>query len=152
MKTVFTRMLVLTALLASTNNVMAGNTTMNITTTPVAPSGLQQLIDSHFALWNNTDATERAKAFAAVYQPNFFVADDKGLNEGADRVNAAISQVQSQHPGFIFTPAPVEWNHGIARVTWGYGPKDNPYQVRGEDIFTVSEGRLSSARVFLSRQ
>ncbi|ORM74732.1 4-hydroxythreonine-4-phosphate dehydrogenase [Pantoea wallisii] len=120
-------------------------------TTQHAPAGLQQLIDRHFAIWNNTNAVEREKDFAAVYSANFFMADYDGLNEGADRVNAAISKVQSQHAGFIFTPAPVEWNHGIARVTWGYGPKENPWLVRGEDIFTVSEGRLSSARVFLNK-
>lgn len=124
---------------------------MNIMTTQPAPAGLQQLIDRHFAIWNSTDVAEREKAFAAVYSSDFFVADYDGLNEGTDRVNAAISKVQSQHPGFIFTPAPVEWNHGIARVTWGYGPKDNPYLVKGEDVFTISEGRLSSARVFISR-
>lgn len=151
MKKVFSQTLLLAALLASTHNVLAESITMNIMTTQPVPAGLQQLIDRHFAIWNSTDAAEREKAFAAVYSSDFFVADYDGLNEGADRVNAAISKVQSQHPGFIFTPAPVEWNHGIARVTWGYGPKDNPYLVRGEDVFTISEGRLSSARVFISR-
>ncbi|MDI9221376.1 nuclear transport factor 2 family protein [Pantoea sp. EA-12] len=151
MKKVFTQSLLLAALLAGSHNVLAENTTMNITTAQIAPAGLQQLIDRHFAIWNNTDAVEREKAFAAVYSSDFFVADYDGLNAGADRVNAAISRVQSQHPGFIFTPADVEWNHGIARVTWGYGPKDNPYLVRGEDVFTVSEGKLSSARVFLNK-
>jgi hypothetical protein len=151
MKKVFSQTLLLAALLASTHNVLAESITMNIMTTQPVPAGLQQLIDRHFAIWNSTDAAEREKAFAAVYSADFFVADYDGLNEGADRVNAAISKVQSQHPGFIFTPAPVEWNHGIARVTWGYGPKDNPYLVRGEDVFTISEGRLSSARVFISR-
>lgn len=151
MKKVFTQTLLLAALLAGTHNVLAESITMNITTTQTAPAGLQQLIDRHFAIWNNTDAAEREKAFTAVYSSDFFVADYDGLNEGADRVNAAISKVQSQHPGFIFTPAPVEWNHGIARVTWGYGPKDNPYLVRGEDVFTISEGRLTSARVFISK-
>ncbi|MGK3122940.1 nuclear transport factor 2 family protein [Candidatus Pantoea formicae] len=151
MKKVFTQSLLLAALLAGSHNVLAENTTMNITTAQLAPEGLQQLIDRHFAIWNNTDAVEREKAFAAVYSSDFFVADYDGLNAGADRVNAAINKVQSQHPGFIFTPAAVEWNHGIARVTWGYGPKDNPYLVRGEDVFTVSEGKLSSARVFLNK-
>jgi len=151
MKKVFTQSLLLAALLAGSHNVLAENTTMNITTAQLAPAGLQQLIDRHFAIWNNTDAVEREKAFAAVYSSDFFVADYNGLNAGADRVNTAISKVQSQHPGFIFTPAAIEWNHGIARVTWGYGPKDNPYLVRGEDVFTVSEGRLSSARVFLNK-
>ncbi|MGR5945305.1 nuclear transport factor 2 family protein [Enterobacter sp. C4G1] len=149
MKNVFTQTLLLAALLTGTHNVLAESITMNITT--IEPAGLQQLIERHFAIWNNTDAAEREKEFAAVYSSDFFVADYDGLNEGADRVNAAISKVQSQHPGFIFTPAPVEWNHGIARVTWGYGPKDNPYLVRGEDVFTISEGRLSSARVFISK-
>lgn len=151
MKKVFSQSLLLAALLAGSHNVLAENTTMNITTAQIAPAGLQQLIDRHFAIWNNTDAVEREKAFAAVYSSDFLVADYDGLNAGADRVNAAIGRVQSQHPGFIFTPAAVEWNHGIARVTWGYGPKDNPYLVRGEDVFTVSEGRLSSARVFLNK-
>ncbi len=145
------KLFIKTLLLAGTNNVLAENTTMNTTMTQVAPSGLQQLIDRHFAIWNNTDAAERAKAFAAVYTSNFFVADHDGLNEGTEHVNAAISKVQSQHPGFIFTPAPAEWNHGIARVTWGYGTKDNPHLVRGEDVFTLSDGRLSSARVFISK-
>jgi len=151
MKKVFTQSLLLVALLAGSHNVLAENTTMNITTAQTAPAGLQQLIDRHFAIWNNTDAVERDKAFSAVYSSDFFVADYDGLNAGADRVNAAIGRVQSQHPGFIFTPAAVEWNHGIARVTWGYGPKDNPTLVRGEDVFTVSEGKLSSARVFLNK-
>lgn len=151
MKKVFTRTLLLAALLSGTNIVFAENRTMNVTTTQATPSGLQLLIDRHFAIWNNSDAAEREKAFARTYTSDFFVADYDGLNEGAERVNAAISKVQSQHPGFIFTPTPVEWNHGIARVTWGYGPKDNPYLVRGEDVFTVSDGKLSSARVFLSK-
>lgn len=151
MKKLFVKTLLLAALLAGTNSVFAENTIMDITTTQAAPSDLQPLIDRHFAIWNNTDAVGRAKAFAAVYTPNFFVADRNGLNRGMEQVNAAISKVQSQHPGFIFTPAPAEWNHGIARVTWGYGPKDNPHLVRGEDVFTLSDGRLSSAHVFISK-
>mgnify|MGYP004714808979 CR=1 FL=1 len=151
MKKVLSQTLLLAALLAGTHNVLAENTTMKINTTQQAPAGLQQLIDGHFAIWNNSDAVAREKAFAAVYSTDFFVADYAGLNQGAERVNAAISKVQAQHPGFIFTPAPVEWNHGIARVTWGYGPQDNPTLVRGEDVFTVSAGRLTSARVFLNK-
>ncbi|MEG3131121.1 nuclear transport factor 2 family protein [Pantoea cypripedii] len=151
MKTLITTGFLLATLLAGTHTSFAESTTMNIGTNQVEPSGLQQLIDRHFAIWNNTDAVERAKGFADVYTPDFFVADYDGLSEGAERVTAAINKVQSQHPGFVFTPAPVEWNHGIARVTWGYGPKENPYLVRGEDVFTVSNGKLSSARVFLNK-
>lgn len=151
MKKTVAQTLLLALLLAGTHSVLAENTIMNVTTTQTAPAGLQQLIDRHFAIWNNPRAAEREQAFASVYSPDFFVADYNGLNEGAARVNAAITKVQSQHPGFIFTPEPVEWNHGIARVRWGYGPKEDLYRVRGEDIFTVSDGRLASARVFLNQ-
>lgn len=124
---------------------------MNNNTNQTAPADLQQLIDRHFAIWNNTRAAERATAFASVYTADFFVADYEGLSTGTEGINAAINKVQTQHPGFIFTPAPVEWNHGVARVTWGYGPQDQPWRVRGEDVFTVSNGKLSSARVFLNQ-
>lgn len=150
MKTRIARGALLAVLLAGANNTFAENIIMN-TTTQIAPADLQQLIDRHFALWNSTDAAERAKGFADVYTSDFFVADDDGLSAGSEGINAAINKVQSQHAGFIFTPAPVEWNHGLARVTWGYGPQDKPYLVRGEDVFTVSDGKLSSARVFLNR-
>ncbi|WP_312687537.1 nuclear transport factor 2 family protein [Kosakonia sp.] len=151
MKTLIPKRILLAALLAGTSVTFAKSTTMNIETTQAAPAELQQLIDNHFALWNNTDAAARAKGFAAVYTADFFVADENGLSAGSARVNAAIRQVQAQHPGFIFTPAAAEWNHGIARVTWGYGPQENPYRVRGEDIFTLKDGKLSSARVFPGR-
>ena len=143
--------LIAALLLAITHTTFAEDTIMNNTTNQTAPAELQQLIDRHFAIWNNTQADARAEAFAAVYTSDFFVADYDGLSTGTQAVNAAINKVQTRHPGFIFTPAPVEWNHGIARVTWGYGPQDNPYLVRGEDVFTVSGGKLSSARVFLSK-
>ncbi len=53
-------------LTAGRHTTFAQGTTMNITTTKTAPAGLQQLIDRHFALRNNTNAEERAKGFADV--------------------------------------------------------------------------------------
>ena len=38
---------------------------------------------------------------------------------------------------------------GIGRVTWGYGPAGNPGQVRGEDIFTIENGKIASLHVFI---
>lgn len=87
-----------------------------------------------------------------MYAEDFFVADESGVARGHEAVGALIAKVQREHPGFVFTPEPIQWNHGIGRVAWGYGPRDNPNLVRGEDIFTIDDGKLASARVFLNRK
>ncbi len=111
----------------------------------------QRLIDLHFSIWNDPDPAARFAKFASVYTPDFFVADYAGKAADYQAVNALIDRVQGEHAGFVFTPEPISWNHGLGRVTWGYGPKDQPRLIRGEDIFTVSSGRLSSAYVFIDQ-
>lgn len=112
---------------------------------------VQQLIDRHFEIWNDTDAARRNARFAQVYTDNFYVADYDGVVTGYAAVAALIDKVQGGHAGFIFTPEPVAWNHDIGRVTWGYGPKDQPNLIRGEDIFTIRNGKLASAYVFIDK-
>lgn len=109
----------------------------------------QRLIDLHFEIWNHTDKAARLAKFAAVYAADFFVADHAGKALGLHEVDELIERVQSGHAGFVFSPDPIAWNHGLGRVTWAYGPKEQPHLIRGEDIFTVSDGRLSSAYVFI---
>jgi len=109
----------------------------------------QMLIDRHFQIWNERNSEIRLALFATVYTPDLVVADYAAEATGYTAVNQLIERVQGQHEGFVFSPKPVSWNHGIGRVTWGFGPKDNPDQVRGEDIFTVRDGKLATLHVFL---
>ncbi|WP_312209651.1 nuclear transport factor 2 family protein [Pseudescherichia sp.] len=112
----------------------------------------QRLIDHHFAIWNDRNPASRIEEFAQVYTPDFFAADEDGVTTGYASVVKMIEKVQAGHPGFTFTPDPISWNYGIGRVTWGYGPKENPNLVRGEDIFTLQDGKISSARVFIDNK
>lgn len=112
----------------------------------------QKLIDRHFAIWNSDDFSSRKPSFGDVYAQDFFVADYRGVSKGYDAVIAMIGKLHAEHPGFKFTPKPVALNHGLGRVTWGYGPADNPDLITGEDVFTVEGGKLSSARVFLNKK
>lgn len=111
----------------------------------------QRLIDTHFEIWNSTDQQARMAKFRSVYDQDVTVADYGGIATGYVAVNHLIERVQTQHPGFKFTPDPVQWNHGFGRVTWGFGPNTNPNAVRGEDIFTMKNGKVASFRVFLDR-
>ncbi|MFK3738849.1 nuclear transport factor 2 family protein [Massilia sp. TN1-12] len=112
----------------------------------------QKLIDRHFEIWNDTDAASRLPKYPAVYTSEFFVADYAGKETGYAAVDRKIGELQKKNAGFRFTPEPITWNHGVGRVTWGYGPKDKPNQIRGEDIFTIEHGKLASARVFIDKQ
>lgn len=110
----------------------------------------QQLIDKHFTIWNSAHPEQQVATFSDVYADTFFVADYADVATGFENVAALISRVQREHPGFSFTPDPVTWNHGLGRVSWGYGPQENPNLIRGEDIFTVRDGRLDSLWVFIN--
>jgi len=111
----------------------------------------QALVNQHFAIWGDPSSDRIAK-FAAVYTSDITVADYAAVATGYSDVNQVIGRVQKQHEGFKFSPEPVTWNHGFGRVRWGFGPQDNPNLVRGEDIFTVRDGKLSSLHVFLDNK
>lgn len=112
----------------------------------------QQLVDRHFEIWNDRNNAQRMEKFTRVYTPDVEVADYKALATGYSAINQLIDRVQQEHQGFAFSPEPVAVNHGLVRVRWGFGSKDQPNKVRGEDIFTMREGKLGSLHVFLDVQ
>lgn len=142
-----------TLLLAALNALPAasshGLNDMKNTTQDIAAA--QHLIDLHFEIWNDTNPDNWGAKFARVYTTDFFVADYQGMATGYDQVAKLLARVQGEHAGFVFSPDPITWNHGVGRVTWGYGPQDKPNLVRGEDIFTIENGKLASARVFINK-
>lgn len=112
----------------------------------------QRLVDRHFEIWNDRNSAQRLEKFARVYTPDVEVADYKALATGYAAIDQLIDRVQQEHQGFAFSPEPVAVNHGLARVKWGFGPKDQPKKVRGEDIFTLRDGKLASLHVFIDGQ
>ncbi len=121
-------------------------------TTEQAATVAQQLIDRHFEIWNDTQSASRLPKFPAVYTDHFFVADYAGKATGHAAVDRMIGDLHQKHADYRFTPQPIAWNHGVGRVTWGYGPADDPDRIRGEDIFTIEGGKLASARVFIDKK
>jgi hypothetical protein len=126
--------------------------TQLMTTDAEVRATAQQLVDRHFEIWNDRNSAQRMEKFTRVYTPDVQVADYKALATGYSAINQLIDRVQQEHQGFAFSPEPVVVNHGLVRVRWGFGPKDQPNKVRGEDIFTMREGKLGSLHVFLDVQ
>jgi hypothetical protein len=100
---------------------------------------IQNLIDRHFEIWNDSNSSRRVPNYA-------------GAVSGHAGVEQKLSEVQGKFPGYRFSPDPASWNHGLGRVTWGYGPADNPNLIRGEDIFTVADGKIATLRVFINKK
>lgn len=117
-----------------------------------ASATAQNLVERHFEIWNDHNSAQRLGKFAQVYTTDVEVADYKALATGYTAINQLIDRVQQEHQGFAFSPEPVAVNHGLARVKWGFGPKYQPNRVRGEDIFTVRDGKLASLHVFIDGQ
>lgn len=113
---------------------------------------VQQLINRHFDIWNDTNPAQRLQKYPGVYTPDIFVADYAGQAVGYAAMQQKIDEVHGKHAGFLFSPEPATWNHGLGRVTWGYGPANAPNLVRGEDIFTIEDGKLASLRVFIDNK
>ncbi len=112
----------------------------------------QQLIERHFEIWNDNDASHWAAKFPQVYTADVLMADYGGAATGYAGIRPLIERVQAEHAGFRFTPGAVALNHGLGRITWSFGPKDHPDQIRGEDIFTIRDGRLASLHVFIDKK
>lgn len=115
-------------------------------------AAVQRLVDLHFAIWNDGDSRHWPAKFEQAYTADVTVADYAGQATGYAAVSQLLQRVQGGHAGFRFTPGPAAWNHGIGRVTWGYGPQDQPGLIRGEDIFTIRDGRLATLHVFIDKQ
>jgi len=98
-----------------------------MTTTAPDIAVVQALIDRHFDIWNDHNPENWPAKFTVVYASQFYVADDAGVANGYGEVAQLIQRVQADHPDYTFRPDPVAWNHGLGRVTWGYGPKAQPY-------------------------
>lgn len=135
--------------LAASNSQAQDIKEMDTDTQSVA--AVQALIDQHFVIWADRQS-DRITKFAATYTTDITVADYAAIATGYPAVNQVIDRVQAQHEGFKFSPEPVEWNHGFGRVRWGFGPQENPNLIRGEDIFTVRDGKLSTLHIFLDKK
>jgi hypothetical protein len=109
-------------------------------------------MNRHFEIFNDGNAAHWGGKLPQVYTEDVLFADYGGAATGYAGITPLIVRVQAEHPGFIFTPGPVALNHGLGRITWSYGPTEDPGRIRGEDIFTIKGGRLASLHVFIDKK
>lgn len=101
-------------------------------------------------IFGERDATARMTELKAIWQPDGVFVDPDGRHVGIDAIDGRVAQLQARFPGFDFVErGAVQAMHGVGRVAWAYGPKENPATVTGVDVAVTRDGKIQELYVFL---
>jgi len=103
--------------------------------------------------WNETDATRRRVALAALFTDDCEYTDPLATVSGQSALDQLIATVQRQMPSFEFTLASaVDSHHEQARFTWQASPEGatEPVVV-GFDVLLFAQGRIRRVYGFLDK-
>lgn len=110
----------------------------------------QQLIEKHFSIWSERDATKRAALIAEVYTADVEIVDPYFVANGHTDLQVLITNLQSKFPERKFRlRQPIEGHHHVARLFWQFGTEDMPAQETGEDVFVVENGKIRRLLIFI---
>jgi hypothetical protein len=117
-------------------------------------TAITQVVDSYFAMWNETDPGRRGEAIAAAWSEEGRYLDPVLAAEGPDALNEIVARVQERFPGHRMQQVgDIDAHHGRARWGWELvDPGDGRLAVAGVDYATFAEdGRLSEVIGFFEQ-
>ncbi|GAA1939586.1 nuclear transport factor 2 family protein [Agromyces allii] len=102
-------------------------------------------------VFGNRDAVTRREAIERVYSDDVVFTDPDGTVRGRSAVEDKVESLLAEAPGdFVFSEDGERYiGAGIGALAWAFGPVDAPV-VRGIDVITVVDGRISSVRTFFA--
>ena len=119
--------------------------TMEITTTDAL-----KLMDQHLQIWSMEDGPERQALMETAYAEDICIFDPGVELNGYEAINTFINNLHQQFPGFAFTNEKLpEAHHNTGIVFWLYGPKENPGQIPGNDVFIFNQGKIAIVYVYV---
>src|SRR5471032_3231517 len=115
------------------------------------PFSVNELLKRNLlAIFGERDPAARMMELKTIWLPEGIFVGPDGRYAGLDAINCKVAELQTKFPGFNFIErGPVQAMHGIGRLAWGFGPKDNRTAVTGVDIAVTREGRLLERYAFI---
>ncbi len=110
-----------------------------------------RVVDSYFAVWNETDANQRRAAIEAALVPEASYLDPTLAAQGHAELDAMVARVQHRFPGHRFRlTGAVDHHHDRLRWSWDLvGPDGGPPVVSGVDFAVLApDGRLREVTGF----
>ncbi|MFF2371712.1 nuclear transport factor 2 family protein [Agromyces sp. NPDC058110] len=102
-------------------------------------------------VFGNRDAATRREAIERVYTDDVVFTDPEGTVRGRSAVEDKAASLLAGAPGdFVFAEDGARYlGDDVGALAWAFGPVDAPV-VRGIDVITVVDGRISSVRTFFA--
>jgi hypothetical protein len=116
-------------------------------------SDMNELVGRYIDTWNEKDPAARRAAVQALWADDGRYVDPLADVAGHEGIDAVISAVQAQFPGFVFRLGPsVDAHHHLARFTWELGPEGEESVVTGFDVAVLAaDGRIQDVHGFLDK-
>ncbi|WJY01698.1 nuclear transport factor 2 family protein [Curtobacterium sp. 458] len=111
---------------------------------------VHELLDANLhEVFGNRDADVRRAAAERIYSPDVVLVDPEGENDGREALLAKAAELLGQVPdSFVFAAdGPHYASEDTGALAWALGPAGAP-QVRGIDVVTVADGRITQVRTF----
>ena len=104
-------------------------------------------------VFDEHDAERRAGAIERVFAEDADFIDQTGPHRGRADIEAAVVNLHARLAGYRFrlTSEP-QAVPGGGRITWAFGPPEDPSRVTGMDIIVVRDGQVALLITFLDPQ
>ncbi|GAA3555823.1 hypothetical protein GCM10022197_08760 [Microlunatus spumicola] len=110
-------------------------------TAPTPAALLGRMVEEVF---NEPDAERRAAVVAEVFAEDVVFTDPGAVVTGRVALEAAITGLLAQGPGFVFSPAgPFRGVGGLGSRPWRLGPPGGDPVLAGLDVVEVVDGRIA---------
>jgi hypothetical protein len=101
-------------------------------------------------VFGERDPDARRATIAEIYTPDVRFVDPEGSGTGHDGIDAAAATVLARFPDLHFAPAAPPTAIGdLGRAGWELRDADDVAVVRGMDIATVADGRITRIWIFV---
>ncbi|KQP53863.1 nuclear transport factor 2 family protein [Agreia sp. Leaf283] len=112
---------------------------------------VHELLDANlFGVFNNRDAADRRRVIDETYTDDVEFTDPEGTAVGRDALDEKAGDLLATAPAdFEFVTDGIHYESAeTGALPWAFGPAGSPV-VRGLDIVTVRDGRISGLRTLL---
>jgi hypothetical protein len=113
-------------------------------------SDVTTIVDTYFAMWNETDSAARTALIERAWSPDARYVDPMLEADGHAGLDQMVEGVQAQFPGHRFRRlSGVDVHHDRVRFAWDLVAPDGAVTVAGVDIGELAaDGRLRSITGF----
>lgn len=112
---------------------------------------VHELLDTNlFHVFNNRDAADRRRVIDETYTDDVEFTDPEGTVVGRDALDEKAGDLLATAPAdFEFVTDGIHYESAdTGALPWAFGPAGSPV-VRGLDIVTVRDGRISAMRTLV---